>query len=88
LRTDENLWSGGFPPAKFGGSVVRAIKAAGGDGWLAHHEESRLEKAQALGLKAGIWTVNDETKFKAALQRGVDAIITDRPDQLHRLIAV
>ena len=86
LGKDESLWSGGFPPAKFEGSVVRAIKAAGGDGWLAHHEEAGLEEGQALGLKTGIWTVNDEAKFKGALRRSVDAIVTDRPDRLQRLI--
>jgi glycerophosphoryl diester phosphodiesterase len=85
-RKAEQMWAGDFAPARFGGSIARAIHAAGGDGWLAHHDEGDFAQARWLGLKTGIWTVNDEAGLRAALKRDVDAIVTDRPEVLQRLL--
>ncbi len=77
-------WAGGFDAVKYGGSILRAIKAAGGDGWFptfTDATEAAVAEARALGLKVGAWTV-DEPKDMRALAKRLDAICTDRPDIL------
>jgi glycerophosphoryl diester phosphodiesterase len=84
----DRSWAAGFHPSKFSGSIAEAIKRAGGDGWLcarAQATRSRIEEAQRLGLKVGVWTVNDARSIRAFTRLGVDAIITDRPDRLSAL---
>jgi len=76
-------WAGGFDAIKHGGSILAAIKAAGGDGWFPHHldiDAQTTAEARALGLKIGAWTVDDPAQMCALA--GLDAICTDRPDLL------
>ncbi|HEY0106126.1 MAG TPA: glycerophosphodiester phosphodiesterase family protein [Rhizomicrobium sp.] len=76
-------WAGGFDAVHYGGSLIRAIHAAGGDGWFPTHEDATPEavaEAKALGLKVGAWTVNDPAEMKRLIGLGLDAICTDRPD--------
>ncbi|MGH6877302.1 MAG: glycerophosphodiester phosphodiesterase family protein [Rhizomicrobium sp.] len=82
-RTGTSPWAAGFDAIKFDGSLLKAIKAAGGDGWFPFARDATAEsitEAHALGLKAGAWTVNDPAEIGALAQRNIDAICTDRPD--------
>lgn len=76
-------WAGGFDAVKFGGSILDAIKAAGGDGWFPYYRDAGMDAvahARKLGLKVGAWTVNDPADMRAL--SGLDALCTDRPDLL------
>ncbi len=76
-------WAGGFDAVHYDGSIVQAIKAAGGDGWFPPYADATAENikaAQDLGLKCGAWTVNAATDMQRLAQNGLDAICTDRPD--------
>jgi glycerophosphoryl diester phosphodiesterase len=82
-------WMDGFWPEVFGGSTPRALKAAGADGWLVHGpdaEDADIRLAQALGLAVGVWGVDDEAGLTRFIDLEVDAICTDRPDRLARLL--
>jgi glycerophosphoryl diester phosphodiesterase len=68
-------------------ATLEHIRKAGAEGWFAHYRDAtpeRVEQARGLGLKTGAWTVN-ETADLARL-KGLDALCTDRPDRLARLI--
>jgi glycerophosphoryl diester phosphodiesterase len=76
-------WAAGFDANKFGGSVIDAIKAAGGDGWFPWWRDATpdaIAQAHACGLEVGAWTVNDPAAIYALTDAGIDAICTDRPD--------
>jgi glycerophosphoryl diester phosphodiesterase len=79
---DERLWAADFSPSRFG-SIPKAVHEAGGEGWFADHRQLRPETAEdatALGLKLGVWTVNDAAHMRTCEALGVDALCTDRPD--------
>ncbi len=83
-------WAGGFDAVKYGGSIRKAIKAAGGDGWFPPYRDAsaaNVAEAKALGLKVGAWTVDDPAEMKTLIGRGLDAICTDRPDVLAKVLA-
>jgi glycerophosphoryl diester phosphodiesterase len=87
-KTGSSPWAGGFDAVNHGGSILRAIKAAGGEGWFPTFTDATDEavaEARELGLKVGAWTVNEPTNMRALIARGLDAICTDRPDILHGL---
>lgn len=96
-QPEENLyldkdspWSAGFDPVKYGGSVPRAVKAAGGAIWspLADDVDGRaLAEAHRLGLRVVVWTVNDPVEMGRLIDMGVDGIISDRPDLLRAVAA-
>lgn len=76
-------WAAGFDPVRYGGSIAAALKAAGADGWFPHFSdatEDAVRNAHALGLKVGVWTVDDPALMRSVAARDVDAICTDRPD--------
>ena len=82
-RSGTSPWAAGFDAIKFGGSVLAAIKAAGGDGWFPWWRDATAEmiaEAHTLGLGVGAWTVNDQPAMRALAESGVDAVCTDRPD--------
>jgi glycerophosphoryl diester phosphodiesterase len=84
----DRSWAAGYHPSKFSGSIAQAIARAGGNGWLASAPQatrSRIDDARKLGLKVGIWTVNDARSMRGFMRAGVDAIVTDRPDRLAAL---
>ncbi|WP_448630746.1 glycerophosphodiester phosphodiesterase [Cellulomonas soli] len=41
-----------------------------------------LGRLQAAGLQVMVWTLDEDVYWAAALEAGVDGIITDRPDRL------
>ena len=45
-----------------------------------------IRAAHDLGLPMLVWTVNDPAEMERLLRRGVDGIITDRPDLLARVL--
>ena len=84
-QTGTSPWASGFDAIKFDHSILAAIKSAGGDGWFPWWRDATQEsiaRSHALGLKVGVWTVNDPTDLRALAARGVDAICTDRPDRI------
>ena len=96
-RPEENIyldksspWTAGFDPVKYGGSVPRAVKAAGGKIWSPLYEDvtpSSIAEAHSLGLPVIVWTVNDPKDMERLIDMGVDGIISDRPDVLRTVAA-
>jgi glycerophosphoryl diester phosphodiesterase len=83
-------WTAGFDPVKYGGSVPRAVKAAGGSMWSPLYEDvspSSIAEAHSLGLPVIVWTVNDPKDMGRLIDMGVDGIISDRPDLLRMVAA-
>jgi glycerophosphoryl diester phosphodiesterase len=61
----------------------RRVKAAGGRTWSPSFtvlNAATLKEARELGLAVVPWTVNDPTDIAAAMDLGVDGLISDRPD--------
>ncbi len=54
---------------------------------FARVDGSLVEALQARGIALAVWTVNDEADMRRMAGLGVDAIITDRPDRLIRLLS-
>ena len=76
-------WLAGFAPEQHGGSVPRAVHAAGGRIWAPNQAfltPEMLAEAHALGISVIPWTVNDPKMMAKLLDMGVDGIISDRPD--------
>ena len=83
------VWMGGLDVDAHGGSVPRAIAAAGGKAWSPYFRNvtpERLAEAHALGLRVYPWTVNDPAEMQRLIALGVDGITTDRPDMLRAVI--
>jgi glycerophosphoryl diester phosphodiesterase len=88
-ETGTSPWAAGFDPIKYGGSIQKAIRAAGGDGWFPYFPDATndaVADAKKLGLKVGAWTVNEPDDMKTLIARGLDGICTDRPDLLAKEI--
>jgi glycerophosphoryl diester phosphodiesterase len=88
-KTGTSPWAGGFDAANHGGSIRKAIRAAGGDGWFGFVRDitpERVAEARALGLKVGAWTVDDLNDMRRLADLGLDALCTDRPDMLAPLL--
>jgi glycerophosphoryl diester phosphodiesterase len=88
-RTGTSPWAAGFDAVNYGGSIIRAIRAAGGDGWFPMYRDANPEaiaEAHALGLKVGAWTVNEPAEMRGLAAAGIDAICTDRPDALQEVL--
>lgn len=84
-QTGTSPWAGGYDAIKYDGSILKAIKAAGGDGWFPSFTDAtpeNLAQARSLGLKVGAWTVDDPDIMRRLTGEGIDAILTDRPDWL------
>jgi glycerophosphoryl diester phosphodiesterase len=80
-------WTAGHRVRDHGGSVPRAVKAAGGAVWspyLGDLTREAIKEAQALGLKVVVWTVNNSADMRRVIGWGVDGVISDRPDLLRQ----
>lgn len=88
-RPGKAAWMGGLDVDDFGGSLPRAIAAAGGRNWspnAANVTRARVDEAHRLGLRVYPWTVNDPAEMARMLDLGVDGITTDRPDLLREVV--
>lgn len=82
-------WAAGYDAVSHGGSILRAIKEAGGQGWFPTYTditEASVAEARSLGLKVGAWTVDAPADMRRLAALGLDAICTDRPDLLNVVI--
>jgi glycerophosphoryl diester phosphodiesterase len=87
-NTGTSPWAAGFDAVKFDGSILKAIKAAGGDGWFPYWRDATpatIAEAHRLGLKVGAWTVDDPSEMQTLTAAGIDAICTDRTDLIMAL---
>jgi glycerophosphoryl diester phosphodiesterase len=85
FRDRASPWTAGFDPGKYGGSVPRTIKAAGGAIWSPYFgdvDAAAIDESHRLGLKVVVWTVNRAEDMSRLIDLGVDGIISDRPDVL------
>ena len=81
-------WTAGFHVSRYGGSIPRMVKAAGGAVWSPYYAETtreQVKEAQSLGLKVVVWTVNDPAGMRRMIEWGVDGVISDRPDLLRKV---
>jgi len=77
-------------------SIPQAIKAAGGVCWVSNYKHASghgrgmtsklVKKAHASGLDVFVWTVNNKSDMKRMIKKGVDGIVTDRPDILRSIV--
>ena len=87
-RTGASPWTAPHHVSRYGGSIPRMIKAAGGATWSPSYGEltrDALGEAQSLGLKVVTWTVNGEADMRRMIEWGVDGIISDYPDVLLKI---
>ncbi len=88
---DPYLLYGEFDPRRFGNSIPRAIKAAGGDWWgpLVHDVGAGdVAEAHELGLRVNLWNVDsNDAAMSHALSLRADAITLSDPDLLVRKLA-
>ena len=76
-------WLAGFDADRHGGSVPKAVHAAGGRIWAPNQTfltPALRAEAQALGISVIPWTVNEPAMMNRLLDMDVDGIISDRPD--------
>ncbi len=81
-------WLAGFDVDDFKGSVPATIKAAGGKVWSPNFQDltqANIADAKSHGLRIIPWTVNDEATMRRLIEWGVDGLISDYPDVLHRV---
>ncbi|WP_299926996.1 glycerophosphodiester phosphodiesterase family protein [uncultured Pelagimonas sp.] len=84
---DGSDWMAGASRADHGGSLPRLIAAMGGSVWSPYFADIRADEvalAQELGLIVNAWTANEIADVQAAIDAGVDGIITDYPGRVQR----
>jgi glycerophosphoryl diester phosphodiesterase len=82
-------WLAGFDIDDFNGSAPRAVKAAGGRIWSPYFKNltpETLAEARSLGLLVSVWTPDSPDDLKKMIEMKVDAITTNRPDVLKRML--
>ena len=82
-------WMAGFDIDDFNGSAPRAVKAAGGRVWspfFKNLSQESLEEARRLGVGVSVWTPDGPEDLKQMIRIKVDAITTNRPDVLKKLL--
>lgn len=82
-------WTGGLDADDFP-TTADMIAKAGGKVWSPYHmdiSQDDIAKAQKLGLKVKVWTVNDPARMAELIDMGVDGIITDDPATLRQVMA-
>jgi glycerophosphoryl diester phosphodiesterase len=84
LERNAAPWTGGYDRAKYG-SVIKAAKAGGADGWFPYHADvtaDTVHEAREQGLAVGAWTVNAPGDIKRLAELGIDGLCTDYPDRV------
>jgi glycerophosphoryl diester phosphodiesterase len=82
-------WMAGFDIDDFNGSAPRAVKSAGGRIWAPFFKnltQESLEEARRLGLGVSVWTPDRPEDLEQVIRMKVDAITTNRPDVLKKLL--
>lgn len=82
-------WLAGLDVDDFGGSVPKAVKAAGCAVWSPFFRDvtpEALAEAKLQALSVVVWTVNDRIDMAKLIDMGVDGIITDFPDRLRSVM--
>ena len=82
-------WMAGLDIDDFNGSAPRAVKAAGGRIWSPFYKNltpETLAEARQLGLLVSVWTPDSPDDLKKLIEMRVDAITTNRPDVLKKLL--
>lgn len=77
-------WLGGLDLKAHGGSVPRLAQAAGCTVWSPFWRNltpEALAESHKLGLKVIPWTVNEPADMARLIERKVDGLITDYPEQ-------
>lgn len=85
-----SAWTAGYDPSNYGGSVARAVRAAGGKLWSPDYRDidaRAIAEAHELGVAVIAWTVNDARDMGRLIDMGVDGIISDQPDVLRTVAA-
>lgn len=77
------LHAGAAPLFPFGIDVFQMPERYGGRQVLSSRW---IERAHAFNIPVHVWTVNDTAEMRRLLARGVDGIMTDRPDRLARVL--
>ena len=83
-------WLAGIDIDDFNGSAPRAVKAAGGRIWSPYFKNltpESLAEARQLGLMVSVWTPDNPDDMKKMIEMKVDAITTNRPDVLKKLLS-
>lgn len=89
-RPGASPWMAGLDIDDFNGSAPRAVKAAGGCIWSPFFKNltpEALAEARQLGLLVSVWTPDNPDDLKKLIEMKVDAITTNRPDVLKKLLA-
>ena len=76
-------WLAGFDPDRHGGTLPKAVHAAGGRIWAPNQTfltPALRAEARSLGVIVIPWTVNEAALMNKLLDMNVDGIISDRPD--------
>jgi glycerophosphoryl diester phosphodiesterase len=74
----------------FNGSAPRAVYATAGRTWSPFFKNltpEMLAEARQLGLLVSVWTPDNPDDLKKLIEMKVDAITTNRPDVLKKLLA-
>jgi glycerophosphoryl diester phosphodiesterase len=82
-------WMAGLDIDDFNGSAPRAVKAAGGRFWSPFFKNltsESLGEARHLGLGVSVWTPDNPEDLKQMISMKVDAITTNRPDVLKKML--
>lgn len=88
-KAEVSKWTGAINVNSYGGSVVRAIKAAGGTLWSPDARgltAAQIKEAHEAGISVIVWTVNDKEEMAKFIDMEVDGIITDYPDILRAVL--
>ncbi len=82
-------WLAGLDIDDFNGSAPRAVKAAGGRVWSPYFKNltpEALAEARQLGLLVSVWTPDSPADLQKMIEMKVDAITTNRPDLLKKML--
>jgi glycerophosphoryl diester phosphodiesterase len=88
-KAEVSKWTDSFDVNVYGGSVIKALKAAGGTIWSPDSRglsAAQINEAREAGISVVVWTVNDKTEMAKLIDLGVDGVITDYPDMLRAVL--
>ena len=83
-------WAAGFDWRAQQGATFAAIASGPADGWFSWHGDvtsATTALAKELGLAVSCWTVDEEAEMARLAALDVEAIVTDRPDRLAKVLA-